>query len=101
MFFCTRSKKAGVHTSKDTERHRQYRSHGEEGRDSAFEFKNVNCVVLPLCTHSATTDYEEPVGCDSTDGSSTKISGCHEAAETRTSLVKNTFFNDTPPQRHP
>ena len=45
-------------------------------------------------------DEVEAASCDVIDGRSTKISGCHEASETRTIRVKNTFSNDTSPQPH-
>jgi hypothetical protein len=43
---------------------------------------------------------DEDAACDAIGDRSTKISGCHEAAETRTIRVKNTFSNDTSPQSH-
>ena len=46
-------------------------------------------------------DYEDEDGiCDGTDGNSTQISACHEAAETRTIRFKKTFSNDVSPQLH-
>ena len=45
-------------------------------------------------------DDDGDASCDATDGRSIKNSGCHEAAETRTKRVKNTFSNNTSPQPH-
>ena len=44
---------------------------------------------------------DEDTACDGIDGRSTQISGCQEAAETRTIRFKNTFSSETSPQPHP
>jgi len=44
---------------------------------------------------------DEDATCGRTGGSSTQISGCHEAVETRTIRFKNMFSNGTSPQPPP
>ena len=60
-----------------------------------------NGAIMNLQANGFEEDEGEASACDTTDCGSIRISGCHEAVETRTIRFKITFFNDTSPQLQP
>lgn len=60
-----------------------------------------NGATINLQASGSEEDEDEASTCDTTDCDSIRISGCHDAVETRTIRFRKTFFNDTSPQLQP